>query len=222
MEKESNFLLKAKSNKWAWIIIAIVVLCAALVFLIIVAGVFFLRPFWSYKTAAPGPQIVPTVQTGPVVPSVPTESPFADTLPILDYEADALFGSVSLQRGFSPDPHIVAAVAGGTVDTLDLNLDCGFTSSFPTFAFSLSGGASEGFLRIFYVTSDGTDTTLVVHTPNQEWLCMDNSSYGSRMDPVVDIELAASGKYAIWVGTQQSDTYGTGSLFITQSADTTP
>ena len=128
MEKESNFLPKAKSDKWTWIIIAIVMLCAALIFLIIVAGVFFLRPFWSNKTAVPDPQIIPTVQTSPVVPSVPIESPFVDTLPILDYKADPLFGSVSLQRGFSPDPHIVAAVAGGTVDTLDLNLDCGFTS----------------------------------------------------------------------------------------------
>ena len=224
MEKESNSLPKAKSNKRTQIFVAIVVLFAALAccILTIVAGVIFLRPFWSNKATVPEPQIIPTVQASPVLPAVPTETPFVEALSALDYEADPLFGSVSLQRGFSPDPHIVDVTAGGLVDTSNIDLDCGFTSSFPTYAFSLRGGASEGFLRIFFVTSDGTDTTLVVHTPSQEWLCMDNSSYGSGMDPVVDIEFATSGKYAIWVGTKQSDTYGAGSLFITQSADTTP
>ena len=51
---------------------------------------------------------------------------------------------------------------------------------------------------------------------------MDNSPDGSGMDPVIDIEYATSGEYAIWVGTQQSDTYGTGSLFITELENTTP
>lgn len=224
MEKESNSLPKAKSNKRTQIFVAIVVLFAALAccILTIVAGVIFLRPFWSNKATVPEPQIIPTVQASPVLPAVPTETPFVEALSALDYEADPLFGSVDLQRAFSPDPFIRYAEAGGAIDTSDFGLDCGFTSSSPTFAFRLSGGASETFLRIFFATSDGIDTTLVVHTPNQEWLCVDNSSYGNGMDPVIDIEFAASGDYAIWVGTHQSDIYDMGSLFITQSVDTTP
>ena len=218
-----NSIPQAKSNKRTWGIIAIVVLGAMLVCcILIVAGIFLIRPVWNNTAPVPEPQSVPPVQTSPVSPFIPTATISVDVLTLLDYEADPLFGSASLQRGFSPDPYMVVAEAGGTVDTSKLNLDCGFTTSSPAFVFKLSGGASEGFLRIFYATSDGTDTTLVVHTPDQEWKCMDNSPYGNGMDPVIDIDFAASGEYAIWVGTQQSDTYGTGSLFITESANTTP
>ena len=42
------------------------------------------------------------------------------------------------------------------------------------------------------------------------------------MDPVIDIEYAASGKYIVWVGVHQSDTYAIGMLFITESANNTP
>jgi len=51
---------------------------------------------------------------------------------------------------------------------------------------------------------------------------VDNSSYGNGMDPVIDIEFAPSGDYAIWVGTKQNNSYGTGRLFITQSQNNTP
>ena len=223
MEKEINSIPQARSNKRTWLIVAIVALCTMLVCcVLIIAGIFLVQPVWNNKVVVPEPQIVPPVQASPVGPSIPTATTSVDTLLILDYEADPLFGSDSLQRGFSPDPYIVAAQAGGTVDTSDLNLECGFTTSSPAFVFKLSGGASEGFLRIFYAASDGTDTTLVTHTPDQKWICMDNSPDGSGMDPVIDIEYATSGEYAIWVGTQQSDTYGTGSLFITELENTTP
>ena len=162
-------------------------------------------------TPSPAPTITP--MASPNIPPSPS---------ILDYQADPLYGSASLQRGFTPDPYIIAVGAGGTVDTSTLNFDCGFTTSSPTFGFSLSGGAEEGFLRIFYATSDNTDTTLVVYTPNQEWICMDTSSFGSGINPVIEIEYAPSGNYAVWVGAKQIDTYGTGRLFITQSVNTTP
>lgn len=224
MEKESNSLPKAEPFKWTQIFVAIVMLFAVLIccILTIFAGVIFLRPFWSIKVTVPEPQIIPTVHTSPVLPTLPTEPPFVEALSALDFEADPLFGLVELQRAFAPDPFIRYVEAGGTIDTSDYGLDCGFTSSSPTFAFRLRGGASETFLRIFFVSSNGIDTTLVVHTPNQEWLCVDNSFYGNGMDPVIDIEFAASGNYAIWVGTHQNDTYDMDNLFITQSMDTTP
>ena len=223
MGKEVNSIPEAKSNKGTWLIIAIVALCVMIVCcLLIVAGVFLIRKTWNNKTGVPESQAVSPVPTNPVAPSRPTATTSVDTSAILDYEANPLFGSASLQRGFSPDPHTVAVGAGGTVDTTGLNLDCGFTTSSPTFAFKLSGGASEGFLRIFYATSDGTDTTLVIHTPDQKWICMDNSSYGNGIDPVIDIDYAVSGEYAIWVGTHQSDTHGAGNLSITESTNTMP
>jgi hypothetical protein len=167
--------------------------------------------------------ITPSSASIPNVPSSPTESANSGISRILDYEVDPLYGLANLQRGFSPDPHIVGVGAGGTFDTSAINLACGFTTDAPTFAFNLSGGASEGFLRIYFVPSDdGMDTKLIVHTPNQEWICKDNSSNSSRAGPVLDIEYAASGKYSIWVGMQQSDIYAPGMLFITESANNTP
>ncbi|MHB8808039.1 MAG: hypothetical protein ACYC59_10730 [Anaerolineaceae bacterium] len=142
---------------------------------------------------------------------------------ILDYEVDPLYGLADLQRGFTPDPYIVGVGAGGTFDTSVMDLACGFTTDSPTFAFSLSGGASEGFLRIYFVPSDdGMNAKLIVHTPDQEWICIDNSSISSGASPVLDIEYAPSGGYTIWVGMQESDVYAPGMLYITQSANNTP
>jgi hypothetical protein len=142
---------------------------------------------------------------------------------ILDHEGDALYGLADLQRGFTPDPYMVGVGAGGTFDTSAMNLACGFTTVAPTFAFRLSGGASEGFLRIYFVASDdGMDTKMILHTPDQEWICINNSSNSSGASPVLDIEYAPSGSYAVWVGMQQSDVYAPGMLYITQSASNTP
>jgi len=170
-----------------------------------------------------GQQIVPTSPSIPDATSTPTVSANTGISGILDYEADPIWGPTDLQRGFSPDPRVVGLGSDGIVDTSATNLACGFTTNAPTFAFNLSGGASEGFLRIYFVSSDaGMDATLIVHTPNQEWICEDNSSNGNGADPVIDIEYAASGKYAVWVGTQQSGTSVLGMLNITQSAANTP
>ena len=61
-------------------------------------------------------RIVPTKQSSPAILPVATEPPIVESLPELDYEADPLFGSANLQRGFSLDPYIVDDVlAGGSV-----------------------------------------------------------------------------------------------------------
>jgi hypothetical protein len=218
MNNKKNPILKADPSKGtrSIIIVGLALCVGGCCCLLMIAGVFLIRSGWNTNI------VMPASQTPPQVSSQPTATISIDTVAILDYEAEPRFGSVSLQRAFSPDPFTVTVEAGGTVHTAGLHLDCGFTTSSPTFTFKLSGGASEGFLRIFYAAKDGTDTTLVIHTPDQKWVCMDNSSYGNKIDPVIDIEYAASGEYAIWVGTHQSGSYGTGTLSITQSATTTP
>ncbi len=217
MNNEKNPIPKADPNKGMRSIIVGLVLCVGgCCCILMIAGAFLIRNVWNTKT------VMPALPTPSEVSSQPTATISIDAIAILDYEAEPRFGSVSLQRAFAPDPYTVTVEAGGTVNTAGLHLDCGFTTSSPTFAFKLSGGASEGFLRIFYATKDGTDTTLVIHTPDQKWVCMDNSSYANEIDPVIDLEYAASGEYAIWVGTHQSDSYGTGNLSITESATTIP
>ena len=201
----------------------------AVLILVILACTFTPGPKPTPQPAATAGSGTTGQQTVPFSPgllsatSSPTLAANTGTSVFLDYDADPLYGLANLQRGFTPDPHILGVGAGGTSDTSDINLACGFTTCAPTVVFNLSGGASEGFLRIYFVSSDaGMDATLVVHTPDQGYLCVDNSSYGSGQDPVIDIEYAASGKYAVWVGMHQSDTYAPGMLYITQSADNTP
>jgi hypothetical protein len=160
--------------------------------------------------AVPETQNIPPVVTIPALPGG------------LDPAAEPLFGSVHLQRGFTPDPYPVELVAGGRVDTSALEQDCGFTSSPPAFSFRLSGGASETFLRIFFSAYDNTATTLLVHTPQDEWLCEDGSFLNSGKDPVMDFQFAPSGQYDIWVGTRADASPTTGTLLITQSMDVTP
>ena len=221
MQNGSNPLPPVRSNKSIWIIIAVVGVGVALGCLILAvgAGVFLFRSFGNNTIAPLKTQTAPTISTSPAIPTATSQ---VEQPTILDYEADPLFGSIKLERGFIPDPHVVAMVAGGTVNTADLDIDCGFTSSFPTFAFDLRGGASETFLRIFYTANDGTDTTMVIYTPEKKWVCLDDSMYGSKKDPVIDIEYAQSGKYVIWIGTKQSDIYAGGNLFITGSTNSTP
>ena len=170
------------------------------------------------NSACSGPQ-----PTNLQATTLPSSSNTLNISGVLDYEVDPLYGLFNLQRGFSPDPHVVGVGAGGTMDTSAYNLACGYTTEAPTLAFTLSGGASEGFLRIYFVSSDNrTDTKLIVHTPNQEWICKDNSSNNSGAGPVIDFEYAVSGKYSVWVGMPHSEVYAPGMLFITQSADNHP
>jgi hypothetical protein len=86
----------------------------------------------------------------------------------------------------------------------------------------LKGGASETFLRIYFVPGQEMDTTLIVHSPEGGWFCADDPSDGSGMDPVVDFEFGPSGQYAIWVGTITQGAQVTGSLYITQSPENAP
>ena len=160
----------------------------------------------------------PETTVTPAFTSQPTEP----SLWMLDPEAVPLFGSMSLLRGFAPDPFITGAQAGGMVDTAVAGLNCFFTTSQPSFTFQLSGGVVDDFLRLYFIPDDGSDTAMAVLTPNQEWLCVDDSSYGSGLDPVVDIEAAASGTYAVWLGSIPDGAYVPGMLYITESIENSP
>jgi hypothetical protein len=114
---------------------------------------------------------------------------------------------------FSPDPYQVDVEAGGSVDTADLSPACGYTSYHPAFVLDWDGGA-EPFLRLFFTPEEDARTSLLVHTPEGEWLCEDG--------PVLDLPSAPSGEYAIWVGTPEKANTVNGSLSITGSREVTP
>lgn len=195
--------VQTRSTAWVWILAAVLLLCALLACCLVIAaalGAFFWTP-WSVSTAPAAATAVVTVQAPPSAR--------------LDRSAEPVYGSASLQRGFSPDPYTLQVKAGGPLDT---GLECGFTTSSPTFRFSLGGGASETFLRILFRARDYTDSSLLVHAPDGAWYCMT----APDGEPFNDFELAPSGEYSLWVGTLEKGAAVEGTLYITQSQDFFP
>ena len=182
------------------------------------AAGFFSDSLGNNFAPLPGLDDLTPVQTVPAIPSIPARTPTpGSALPLLDPDARSLFGSATLESGFSPDPYRTEVTAGGSVDTAGFSPACGYTSYHPIFVLDWQGGDTEPFLRIFFTPDDDTDTTLLVHTPEGEWLCEEGGT-----DPVLDLPSAPSGEYAIWVGTQQDEMPTAGRLFITGSTDVTP
>lgn len=131
-----------------------------------------------------------------------------------DPTADPLFATVDLAAGQLLDPFLISVTATGTVDASTLGEECvGFVPAAPDVALNWDG---EGeLLRIFFHSVG--DATLAVVTPDGEILCNDDAS-GTLFDPMVDIEDAANGRYAIHVGHNEPEISYPGFLVIT-SAD---
>lgn len=118
----------------------------------------------------------------------------------LNWQAAPNYGSVQLQSGFQPDPYEVQLAAGGNVDSrAALGAACpGFVSQNPDF--DLYWTAGSGALPLAISVNSQTDTTLVVRTPNGQWLCEDDGGHNG-LNPGMRIDNPQSGLYDIWVGT---------------------
>jgi len=115
-----------------------------------------------------------------------------------NWRATPTYGTINLSSGFTPDPQRHSVRAGGNSSTpvgncsgyihmdapdVDLNYESG--------SYTLSIGAESD-----------TDVTLLVYTPNGEWLCDDDSGEGTNARLTFDPP--QSGNYNIWVGTYGS------------------
>ncbi|MDP3277893.1 MAG: peptidase S1 [Deltaproteobacteria bacterium] len=138
----------------------------------------------------------------------------------------ANFGRAALRAGFTPDPHRVSIVTGGTINASSLGLGAGcvgFVTRQPDFILNLSGTSSS--LRIYAQipgarASSGTDATLLVNTANGQWRCNDDSYGGAN--PTVDVPNAGPGQYDIWVGSYVSGSRARGQLMITELSSNHP
>lgn len=119
--------------------------------------------------------------------------------PAVDVNAPALYETLSLTRGFDPDPYRVALSAGGPDEAGGLGLGCAgyINAEQPDVVIELDGSLSAPSV---YALSD-SDTTLVVYTPEGEWLC-DDDTY--EYHPAVTLS-GSPGTYAVWVGTFSGD-----------------
>jgi hypothetical protein len=195
------------------LILPFVLLCCPLLLCCLAVAALFPGSSRYDLQPLPGTDDFPPVATVPAIPDLPSRTPAAG--PRLDPEGIPLFGSAALESGFSPDPYRLEMEAGGSVDTAGLAPDCGYTSYHPAFVLDWDGGA-EPFLRLsFTPDEDGAAATLLVHTPDGEWLC-------ETVPAVLDLPSASPGEYAIWAGAPQRGATIPGSLSISGTREATP
>jgi serine protease Do len=161
-------------------------------------------------------RIISSLLAGAIDPMATAQGAGGGSVEGLDVAQDANFGSVELAPGFTPDPHSVAVVSGGSIDisTLNLGMECrGFATTTPDFRLVVAGDMPR--LRMFFIASDGGDTTLAVNNADGTWACSDDSAEGS-VDPMVEITNAPAGVYEIWVGSFNTGVTVAGTLYITE------
>jgi hypothetical protein len=137
---------------------------------------------------------------------------------VLDFTKPPVFGSTALTSGFVPDPFTVGVTAGGGVNVSYLGGGCtGFATSAPSFSVNYTQGAFPT-LRFFFVGSG--DTTMVINTPSANFVCVDDS-FGT-LNPTIDFNSPASGRYDVWVGTFAGSTSVGGTLSVTENTGNHP
>lgn len=115
----------------------------------------------------------------------------------LDASANPAFGEVSLRAGFTPDPHSIDMVAGGSIAISSVTDGCpGSVATAPDYRLDYSGNGRNP-LKFTFVSD--TDTVLLINTSDGAWICDDDSD--GDLDPRIVLNSAKSGIYDIWVGT---------------------
>ena len=114
----------------------------------------------------------------------------------LDFTLDANFGSIALEGGFSPDPHVVELVAGGPLaaESAADSMCRGYVTAAPDYELTFSPGE----LDLFISAMSDADTTLIVNDPSGNWVCNDDHN---GFNPGLRFEQPQAGVYDIWVGT---------------------
>lgn len=132
-----------------------------------------------------------------------------------DFTLNPTFGEVTLEGGFTPDPHTMALVAGGEIDAATANLGAGcggFIAAAPDYRLQYSPTTYP--LTILALAD--ADTTLVVNGPDGAWYC-DDDSWG-ELNPLVTFASPMAGQYDIWIGVYGEEaSMGDALLIITES-----
>ena len=116
-----------------------------------------------------------------------------------DWEAEPLYGTISLETGFTPDPAAVDVVAGGP-DANSIDGCNGYiNNAAPDVDLNFE---ADGTLPLKIFVRSSFDTVILVNLPDGEWVCNDDFDATSA---AVLLEDPMSGNYNIWVGTFGAD-----------------
>ncbi len=148
-----------------------------------------------------------------------------ENLAELDPDADAIFATLNLggTENVWLDPAMVSVLSGvvngPAVDASLLGGECaGQIPAQPDVVLNWTSDETVDSLRFFFLSMG--DPTMVVVTPAGEYLCNDDVN-PLLLDPMIEIEAPAEGRYAIFLGAFENDAVVPGFLTIT-SQDYTP
>jgi hypothetical protein len=142
---------------------------------------------------------------------------FAAPAKAQDYTAPPAFGSVTLQAGFTPDPHVRNLTAGGAISASSRFSSCrGYIADAPDYSVYYTAGS----LPLIFTVDADRDTTLVINGPDTQWYCDDDGAE-SPLNPMVRFNQPQSGRYDVWVGTYFQGTGVPASLFVSELGEFT-
>ncbi len=167
--------------------------------------------------SAPQPPSLPPQPPAPSPPPGPASAPLPPSEPIfldvaaLDWTLAPSDGELTLAAGFSPDPTTMDVQAGGELTAADTaGPACpGLVSAGPNVRINYTSGAWPLILSV----ASEADTTLVVRTPEGEWICDDDS--GNGLNPSIRFDTPTSGQYAVWIGAF-TDARQAASLYVSE------
>lgn len=122
----------------------------------------------------------------------------ANTASAQNLDSEPLFGSVSLEAGFSSTPYTIEVSPGGEDDTQSLGSACNGYIRFAQPDFELNYVAGDNPLGVFALSD--LDITMAINDPAGNWHCNDDSAYLSGTNSGIQFNAPLSGGYQIWVG----------------------
>lgn len=135
----------------------------------------------------------------------------ATALSAQDWSLDPAYGSITLTHGFSPDPHRVDLVAGGSINLSSLGYT-GYVANAPDYdLYYTAGGSWPLVIR----AESSSDTTILVNAPDGTWHFNDDYS---GLNPAIVFDSPQSGLYNIWIGTYDTSTTSS-TLMISELSD---
>ena len=108
----------------------------------------------------------------------------------------------------------------GTIPATTISPECaGFVNRDAYYEISWAGSTGETLRFIFNADNDSDDAVFVVHDPDGNWWCADDS-YGT-LDPTIEIADSPNGIYLLFMGTKSGSTIS-GLVTVTIDPDAHP
>ncbi len=131
-----------------------------------------------------------------------------------NWEAEPLYGTITLESGFTPDPAAVDVMPGGPDENPIEGCNGFINNASPDVDLNFD---TDGSLPLKIFVRSSTDTVILVNQPDGEWVC--NDDYDGTSAAIL-IDEPDSGNYNIWVGTFNMDSEeSSATLYFTELPD---